>query len=195
MPLHVTTVAPWIVRLVTFAGTVYLKPVVQVADPDGILTTTVALVLLLDGRAARKSDSLGLLAVHTAVVQVWALAAATIASRKTKKQVARAYFMVNRISLKRSPLPEYSAGWRPSPGRTPRMRSLPKLPWEGTEKGAGLAKAIELLSSPKFSRGILRRVVRARLKQKTKRLLQIGLSRHGRRPSPKRNIESHRPLR
>ena len=69
--MQLTVVAPWIIRVVTAEGTVYFMklPPDHVADPAGIFTVTVALVLDWDGSAARKSDRPGVAAVQVAVVQ------------------------------------------------------------------------------------------------------------------------------
>jgi hypothetical protein len=87
--------APWIVKLVIADGIVYLSPVVQVDDPAaaGIFTTTVALVLLFDGRAARKSASEGLTALQTAVVHDCAPAAMGMISSNNRKKNETVHFM------------------------------------------------------------------------------------------------------
>jgi hypothetical protein len=58
-----------------------------------MFTTTVDCVVLLDGRAARKSDSPGLLALQTAVVHDCASAAMGMVSSSNRKKIGKVNFM------------------------------------------------------------------------------------------------------
>jgi hypothetical protein len=71
---------------------------VQEAAPAGMLTTTEAFELLLDGRAARTSDWFGLAALHTELVQDCDIAGREKTStHAVRKKVENSFFTVEQL--------------------------------------------------------------------------------------------------